>query len=251
MQAPPEDPRVDDAFGRILARCWQAGATPWSAVEVIERDDGLIRANDAARYFLTREEWPALEQWAWAQAAGRVLDVGCGGGRHAVEWLARGHEVVGLDSSPEAVRVTRERGVEAVVGSVPELPDGLGRFDTVALMGNNLGLLGGPDQAPQVLAALAAASHPGALLIGSGSDPGDGGTEHGAYHARNLRHGRARGQLRLRVRDEATATPWFDYWLASPGELAGLIDASPWTVETLRREPGGSGYVMCLRHASA
>ncbi|MFZ3598273.1 class I SAM-dependent methyltransferase [Streptomyces sp. BH104] len=124
MQPPaPEAPRPGDAFGRVLARCWQADAAPWSAVEVIERDDGLIRANDAARYFSALEQWPALERWAWEQAGGRILDVGCGGGRHAVEWAARGHRVVGLDSSAGAVDVTRERGVEAVVGSVPELPD--------------------------------------------------------------------------------------------------------------------------------
>ncbi|MHC5264339.1 class I SAM-dependent methyltransferase [Streptomyces sp. UC4497] len=250
MQPPPEDPRIGDAFGGVLARCWQTGATPWSAVEIIERDDGLIRANDAARYFSARKEWPALEQWAWAQATGRVLDVGCGGGRHAVEWLGHGHEVVGVDSSAEAVRITRERGVEAVVASLPELPElpaDLGRFDTIALMGNNLGLLGDPGRAVSALDALAAVSRPGALLIGSGTDPGDGGTDHRAYHSRNLRHGRARGQLRLRVRDEATATPWFDYWLAAPDELTAPIHASPWTLETLRREPGGSGYVVCLR----
>ncbi|MFZ3565736.1 class I SAM-dependent methyltransferase [Streptomyces sp. BH097] len=248
MQPPaPEAPRPGDAFGRVLARCWQADAAPWSAVEVIERDDGLIRANDAARYFSTLEQWPALERWAWEQAGGRILDVGCGGGRHAVEWVARGHRVVGLDSSAGAVDVTRQRGVEAVVGEVPELPEGLGRFDTIAMLGNNFGLLGGPDRAPSVLSALGELASPGALLIGSGSDPGDGGSDHAAYHARNLRHGRARGQLRLRVRDEATATPWFDYWLAAPDELTALIHASPWTLETLRRDPDGSGYVMCLR----
>ncbi|MFD7293524.1 class I SAM-dependent methyltransferase [Streptomyces sp. NPDC059897] len=244
---PPEAPRPGDAFGGVLARCWQAGAAPWSAVEVIERDDGLIRANDAARYFSTLEQWPALERWAWGQAGGRILDLGCGGGRHAVEWVGRGHRVVGIDPSPGAVRITRERGVEALVGEVPEFPDGLGRFDTIAMMGNNFGLLGGPDRAPGVLSALAALASPSALLIGSGSDPGDGGVDHAAYHARNLRHGRARGQLRLRVRDEATASPWFDYWLAAPDELTALIDASPWTLETLRRDPDGSGYVMCLR----
>lgn len=63
---------------------------------IVERDDGLIRANDAARHFGAREEWPALEQRAWAQATGRVLDVGCGGGRHAVEWLGLPGYVVRL-----------------------------------------------------------------------------------------------------------------------------------------------------------
>ncbi|MDQ0991130.1 class I SAM-dependent methyltransferase [Streptomyces sp. V3I7] len=243
----PRQPRTGDAFGRILARCWAAGAAPWSAVEVIERDDGFVAAHDAARYFREPGQWSALDTWAWGQATGRILDVGCGGGRHAVPWRARGHEVLGLDPSPEAVRITRERGVDATVGSVSSLPAGLGEFDTIALFGNNLGLLGGPAQAPRVLASLAAVARPGALLIGTGTDPGDGGPVHAAYHAWNLDRGRPRGQLRLRVRDGVTATPWFDYWLAAPAELEPAIAVSPWTLETLESDPSGAGYVMCLR----
>ncbi|PRX63194.1 methyltransferase family protein [Nonomuraea fuscirosea] len=240
-------PRIGDAFGHILARCWDAGATPWSAVEVIERDDALISTGDASRYFTEPERWPDLERHVWAQATGRILDVGCGGGRHAVPWSAQGHEVMGLDPSPEAVRVSGERGVKAVVGSVPSLPDGLGQFDTIALLGNNLGLLAGPAQAPAVLASLAAVARPGARLIGSGTDPGDGGTAHAAYHACNLRRGRARGQLRIRVRDGATATPWFEYWLATPDELATAVAESAWTLESLDRDPTSPGYVVRLR----
>lgn len=247
MDPSPKQPRIDDAFGRILARCWAADTAPWSAVEVIERHDGLIVANDASRYFSEPEQWSSLDRWAWEQAAGRILDVGCGGGRHAVAWVARGHEVVGVDASPEAVRITRERGAEAVVGSVPSLPAGLGMFDTIALSGDNLGLLGGPEQAPQVLAALAAVARPGARLIGTGTDPGDGGTDHAEYHAWNLSCGRARGQLRLRVRDGAAATPWFDYWLAAPGELTAVVAGSAWTLESLEHDLAGSGYAVYLR----
>ncbi|MFI7337174.1 class I SAM-dependent methyltransferase [Streptomyces sp. NPDC050085] len=167
-----KQPGIDDAFGRVLVRCWEAGAAPWSAVEVIERDDALISANDAARYFSEPAQWSALDRWAWEQAEGRVLDVGCGAGRHAVAWGARGYDVVGVDPSPGAVRITRERGITAVVGSVPSLPEGLGQFDTIALCGDSLGLLGGPDQASRVLSALAAVARPGARLVGTGTDPG-------------------------------------------------------------------------------
>ncbi|MFE4335290.1 class I SAM-dependent methyltransferase [Streptomyces sp. NPDC056831] len=248
MDLVAKQPRIDDAFGRVLARCWEAGAALWSAVEVIERDDGLIAANDASRYFSEPAQWSALDRWAWEQAEGRVLDVGCGGGRHAVPWVARGHEVVGVDPSPGAVCITRERGAEAVVGSVPSLPEELGRFDTIALCGDSLGLLGGPEQAPHVLSSLAAVARPGALLVGTGTDPGDGaGTVHADYHSWNLSRGRARGQLRLRVRDGAVTTPWFDYWLASPDEFAATVGGSAWTLETLERDPTGSGYAVCLR----
>uniref|UniRef100_UPI003F498ED2 hypothetical protein n=1 Tax=Nonomuraea sp. CA-252377 TaxID=3240003 RepID=UPI003F498ED2 len=42
---------------------------------MIERDDGLIAANDAPRYFAEPEHWSGLERWGWEQAAGRILDV--------------------------------------------------------------------------------------------------------------------------------------------------------------------------------
>lgn len=45
----------------------------------------------------------------------RLLDVGCGPGRHAVEFARRGVDVVGIDISPEFVAVARERAKEARV----------------------------------------------------------------------------------------------------------------------------------------
>ncbi|WP_158718987.1 hypothetical protein [Streptomyces globisporus] len=62
MDLVAKQPQVDDAFGRVLARCWDASAAPWSAVEVIERDDGLIAANDASRYFSEPARWSALDR---------------------------------------------------------------------------------------------------------------------------------------------------------------------------------------------
>lgn len=45
----------------------------------------------------------------------RILDVGCGPGRHAVEFAQRGVDVVGIDISPEFLGVARERAKEAGV----------------------------------------------------------------------------------------------------------------------------------------
>jgi SAM-dependent methyltransferase len=60
----------------------------------------------------------------------RVLEVGCGWGELA-EWVARetGAEVVAVDLSPRMVELARERGVEAQVGDVQELPFEDGAFD--------------------------------------------------------------------------------------------------------------------------
>ena len=60
----------------------------------------------------------------------RVLEVGCGWGELAERIRAElGCEVVALDTSERMVELARERGVEAVVGDVQELPFADGSFD--------------------------------------------------------------------------------------------------------------------------
>ena len=62
----------------------------------------------------------------------RVLEVGCGWGELA-EWIARdtGAEVVAVDLSPRMVELARERGVDARVADVQQLPFADGEFDLV------------------------------------------------------------------------------------------------------------------------
>jgi SAM-dependent methyltransferase len=60
----------------------------------------------------------------------RVLEVGCGWGDFAVRIAAQtGAEVIALDLSPRMVELARERGVDARVGDVQELPFRDGEFD--------------------------------------------------------------------------------------------------------------------------
>jgi len=62
----------------------------------------------------------------------RVLEVGCGWGELA-EWIARdtGAEVDAVDLSPRMVELARERGVDAQVADVQQLPFADGEFDLV------------------------------------------------------------------------------------------------------------------------
>ena len=62
----------------------------------------------------------------------RVLEVGCGAG--AMSQRVRdelGAEVVAVDSSERMVELTRQRGIEAYVADVTELPFGEAEFDCV------------------------------------------------------------------------------------------------------------------------
>jgi SAM-dependent methyltransferase len=67
-----------------------------------------------------------------AAAPGRVLEVGCGWGELA-EWIARetGADVVAVDLSPRMVDLARERGVDARLADVEELPFADETFDVV------------------------------------------------------------------------------------------------------------------------
>lgn len=238
---------MGDAFGGVLRACHEAGARTGAVFQIVERDDGHIAASDAAVYFAPVEDWPELERQASEEITGRVLDVGCGAGRHASVLIAAGVGVIGLDSSPGAVAVARARGVDARLGSVSAIPAGIDAVDAVVLFGNGIGLLGGRRQASVVLAELARVAAPGARLLASGSDPyATTNPIHLAYHERNRQRGRMPGQLRLRVRHERLASEWFDYLLPSEAELTGLLRESPWRLVEMRHDDHG-GYLAVMQ----
>ena len=75
---------------------------------------------------------PDLHSQALALCRGRVLDLGAGAGRHALELQSAGHEVVAIDVLPEAVEIMRDRGViDARCGDISAV--GKDRFDTCLL----------------------------------------------------------------------------------------------------------------------
>jgi ubiquinone/menaquinone biosynthesis C-methylase UbiE len=68
---------------------------------------------------------------AVANAPTRVLEVGGGPGELAARIGQSGAEVIMLDISPRMVELARQRGVDARVGDVQELPFADGEFDCV------------------------------------------------------------------------------------------------------------------------
>ena len=87
---------------------------------------------------------PDLELRALSMCRGRVLDLGAGAGRHALELQGRGFEVTALDISHDAVEVMRHRGVnDARCGDLPLLRGD--RFDTILLLMHGIGIVGTLD----------------------------------------------------------------------------------------------------------
>jgi hypothetical protein len=135
-------------------------------------------------------------------------------------------------------------------GTVFELNDAERRpsFDAVLMLGANLGLLESRRHAPVFLDALAALTRPGARILGRGVDPyATDNPLHLGYHERNRALGRMGGQIRIRVRYQDMATPYFDYLFTTPDELRGLLAGSAWTLAEYERDEPGYAAVLQKR----
>jgi SAM-dependent methyltransferase len=232
----------EDAFGHLL-NDHLAGRR---VVEVVERDDGCIFTGEPDYYLAPFRCWWPQERRAMRFVRGRVLDLGCGAGRAGLHLQSRGREVVGIDVSPLAVELARQRGLADVrLGTLDSAVRPGERFDTILLLGNNLGLLAGEQQGRRVLRKLVrVATGRGRVLAGS-YDPYDGASELArGYQARNRERGRMGGAERLRVRYRQYATPWYDHLFASRDEVERLVEGTGWVASRFLGD--GPGYVAVL-----
>jgi SAM-dependent methyltransferase len=219
-------PAGQDAFGLVLSDLL-AGKR---AMTIVERDDGYMDAENSSFYLQEVRRWPAVERQALRYVRGRVLDVGTGAGRVALELQRRGRRVVAIDVSPGARRVARKRGLKDVrTANLESLDDSLGRFDTVVMFGNNLGLLANKAKAKRILRSLHAITTERGRIVATNYDPHHTKDPHNrSYHRRNRARGRMPGQIRLRLRYRHLTSPWMEWLFLSPRELEKLLDGTGW-----------------------
>jgi len=235
---------AEDTFGRAF----MAHLRSESSIHHTERDDGHINEMDATMYFQTYEEWPQHERDAILEAKGRTLDVGLGAGRHALWLQERSHEVVGIDLSPLAVEVSRLRGVkDARVMDVNEMDFPEGHFDTVLMLGANLGVVGEIPEVQKVLLALDLVSKPNAIIIGSTRDPlKTDNPAHLAYHEMNRGRGKPPGLVRIRVNFRDIQGEWFDFLMMGKELLEEILEPTNWRVSKIY-DSGNSAYIAILK----
>jgi SAM-dependent methyltransferase len=226
---------MSDPYGAMLLDTVEGRA--FGEQEIIERDDGFFDTSTIDYYLAPFRRWDAVERRALRYVRGRVLDVGCGAGRVALELQGRGREVVAIDSSPGAVEVTRRRGVRDVrLMRLEDVDASLGGFGTMLMYGNNFGLFGTPSKARRLLRRLRPLADrivAGSTDVSRTEDP-----LHLAYERRNRRRGGMPGQRRLRVRYRNLVSPWFDFLQVSPDVLSDLIDGTGWSVKRFVRDDG-------------
>ncbi|WP_289663358.1 class I SAM-dependent methyltransferase [Flavobacterium panacagri] len=118
--------------------------------------------------FRTYNEMPKIEQKALQLAKGKILDVGCGAGSHALSLQnERNLEVIAIDISEKAIETCLLRGVKSA--KVQNILDFEGeKFDTILLLMNGTGIFGKLKNCNEYLTKLKMLLNPdGQILIDS------------------------------------------------------------------------------------
>ena len=242
-----------DVFGQQIYD-QHLGLLPDDFREVGERDDGHMQMYDhPSWYFAPFAEWYPHLQKSMKYVRDRTLDIGCGAGRVSLYLQDTGVDVVGIDQSPLAVKVCRERGLrDAGVLSVTDVSaSSLGVFDTIIMTGNNFGIFGNADSARLLLRRFLDITTDEGRIIAETTDPY--ATEdpiHLAYQERNRKMGRMSGQYRHRERYRNLKGPWFDWLFVSKDEMRHIVDGTGWTIRKFI-EPEGAQYVAILEKDAA
>lgn len=227
---------------------WQFYRTGRAKVRV-EREDGYWTLEDLSWYFTTWRDFPPHERAVLKFARGRVLDLGCGAGRHSLYLQRRGLRVTALDDSERMVELARARGVRdvRVADACGRLPFVDGEFDTVLLLGNNLGFCGTEKKVCAMLRELHRITNAQGRVLATTRQPSARNAQQRAYLQRNLERGRALGQLRLRLVYKGQTSQWFNLLLLTPIDVICVASDTGWRMTNVfPLERFEKGYALVL-----
>jgi SAM-dependent methyltransferase len=159
---------MKDLFGKAILD-YQTNNSP----EDLLTETSISEADEMSVTYLFRNynEMPKLEQKALQLAKGKVLDVGCGAGSHALELQnERKLNVTAIDISENAVRACQLRGIENVkVANILDL-DTENKFDTILLLMNGTGIFGTLNETAKYLQKLKSLLNEGGQILIDSSD---------------------------------------------------------------------------------
>lgn len=157
-----------DLFGQaILDYQTNNAPAPLITATSISDEDEM----DVAYLFRPYDLMPKIEQKALQLAFGKVLDVGCGAGSHALSLQNdRNLDVTAVDISENAIKACELRGIQNVkVVDILDLESEV-KFDTILLLMNGTGIFQTLAKVPVYLQKLKSLLHPGGQILIDSSD---------------------------------------------------------------------------------
>lgn len=157
---------MKDLFGQALLD-YQTNHSPENILTEtnISEEDEM----DVAYLFRSYKEMPKLEQKALQLSKGKILDVGCGAGSHALYLQEKGLDVTAIDISEKAIEACKLRGIKKA--NVCDVLNYSGeKFDTLLLLMNGTGIFGKLNQISKYLTHLKSLLNEGGQILIDSSD---------------------------------------------------------------------------------
>lgn len=225
------------------------------------RSDLLIHREDGhsgtvpVDLFLSEEPLFLQDATVLDRCRGPVLDVGAGGGRHALPLEMRGLRVCAIDIAPRAVVIMQERGLHDVrCASFLDFAESCRRvggpggspFDTVLLLGHGLGMAGDLAGLEHWLDGAAGVVADGGQILADSLDVRCTESDlHLDYQAGLEARGRYRGEMRFHLEYEEFVGEPFGWLHVDFDTLRGLAGRCGWRAEQIDSDYDGS-YWCCL-----
>ena len=139
--------------------------------EDLVTETNISEADEMSVDYLFRSfnEMPKLEKKALQLCKGKVLDVGCGAGSHALYLQEKGFDVTAIDISANAIKACELRGFKnARIKNVLDLENET--FDTILLLMNGTGIFGTLSETSNYLEKLKSLLNPNGQILIDSSD---------------------------------------------------------------------------------
>lgn len=227
---------MKDVFGQVLYSYWKGDRkTPL----IIRRDDDYPETLKTSVFF-TRKLYPT-EKAIIASAKGKILDVGCGAGRHTLYFQKKGFDITGIDESPKAIKTCKERGCRKVkVMDIFHPKFSPNSFDTILLLGHNIGMGGTLSGTIKLLKILRKIIKPDGVLLLTSLDVSKPKNKiHKEYHKKCRTAGRYIGENVIRIEYKDEIGDWFRWVHIEPKELNKIAKSCKWNIEIISKLKSG------------
>jgi SAM-dependent methyltransferase len=184
-----------------------------------------------ATYFREEDDMPDMEWLALNECRGKVLDIGAAAGCHTLILQQRELDVTALDTSVLAVDVMKARGIKkAILADIYTYNQG--KFDTLLMLMNGIGLAGTIDGLKELLKHLSALLNPGGQIMFDSSDVAyvyEGKLPETGYY----------GEIWYQYEYNKQTTDWFKWLYVDEQTMLGIARETGFTMDVLLEDEFG------------
>lgn len=157
---------MKDLFGKAILD-FQTNNAPADLIT----ETNISEADEMSVEYLFRNynEMPKLEKKVLQLAKGKVLDVGCGAGSHALYLQDKGFDVTAIDISENAIKACELRGLKNAKVQ-PLLDFECEKFDSILVLMNGTGIFGTLAETSTYLQKLKSLLNPNGQILLDSSD---------------------------------------------------------------------------------